>query len=142
MTTTKPSTAFWVISIIALVWNAMGVNQYIQQAYMTDAFKAMYNEEQLEMITSSPSWVTAVFALAVFGGIFGSIALLLRKKIARILFIISLIGILAQMYHNLFVIDSVALFGSEAVIMPIMILVFAVFLLWYSKFADKKNWLS
>jgi nitrate/nitrite transporter NarK len=102
----------------------------------------MYNEEQLEMITSSPSWVTAVFAIAVFGGIFGSIALLLRKKIARILFIISLIGILAQMYHNLFVIDSVALFGSEAVIMPIMILVFAVFLLWYSKFADKKNWLS
>ncbi|MEQ3661668.1 MAG: hypothetical protein ABNG98_03800 [Flavobacterium sp.] len=142
MTTTKPSTAFWVISIIALVWNALGVNQYIQQAYMTDAFKAMYNEEQLEMITSSPSWVTAVFAIAVFGGIFGSIALLLRKKIARILFIISLIGILAQMYHNLFVIDSVALFGSEAVIMPIMILVFAVFLLWYSKFADKKNWLS
>ena len=39
MSTTKPSKAFWIISGVALLWNAMGVNQYLQQAYMTDAFK-------------------------------------------------------------------------------------------------------
>lgn len=142
MSTTKPSTAFWIISIIALIWNLMGVNQYIQQAYMTKSFKAMYTEEQLEMITSAPSWVTAVFAIAVFAGILGALALLLRKKIAKTLFIISLIAIVAQMYYNLFVIDSVAIYGPGAAIMPIVVLVFALFLLWYSKFADKKNWLA
>ena len=142
MSTTKPSTAFWIISIIALIWNLMGVNQFIQQAYMTKSFKAMYTEEQLEMITSAPSWVTAVFAIAVFAGILGALALLLRKKIAKTLFIISLIAIVAQMYHNLFVIDSVAIYGPGAAIMPIVVLVFALFLLWYSKFADKKNWLA
>ena len=142
MSTTKPSAAFWIISVIALIWNLMGVNQYIQQAYMTDSFKAMYTEEQLEMIASSPSWVIAVFAIAVFGGFLGALALLLRKKVATILFTISLIGIIAQMYHNLFVIDSVAIYGPGAAIMPAMILAFALFLLWYSKFADKKNWLS
>ena len=141
MSITKPSTSFWIISVIALIWNLMGVNQYIQQAYMTDSFKAMYTEEQLAMITSSPSWVTAVFAIAVFGGFLGALALLLRKKVATILFTISLIGIIAQMYHNLFVIDSVAIYGPGAAIMPAMILAFALFLLWYSKFADKKNWL-
>lgn len=142
MSTTKPSAAFWIISVIALIWNLMGVNQYIQQAYMTDSFKAMYTEEQLEMIASSPSWVIAVFAIAVFGGLLGSLALLFRRKIAIMLFIVSLIGIIAQMYHNLFVIDSVAIYGPGAAIMPAMILAFALFLLWYSKFADKKNWLS
>jgi hypothetical protein len=142
MSTTKPSITFWIISAIALIWNLMRVNQYIQQAYMTESFKAMYTEEQLAMITSSASWVTAVFAIAVFGGFFGALALLLRKKIAKILFIISLIGIVAQMYHNLFVIDSVAIYGPGAAIMPTMILAFALFLLWYSKFAEKKNWLS
>lgn len=141
MSTTKPSTAFWIISVIALIWNLMGVNQYIQQAYMTESYKAMYTEEQLAMITSSPSWVTAVFAIAVFGGFLGALALLLRKKVATILFTISLIGIIAQMYHNLFVIDSVTIYGPGAAIMPAMILAFALFLLWYSKFADKKNWL-
>jgi hypothetical protein len=142
MSTTKPSTAFWIISLIALIWNLMGVNQYIQQAYMTESFKAMYTEEQLEMITSAPSWVIAVFAIAVFAGFLGALALLLRKKIAKTLFIISLIAIVAQMYHNLFVIDSVAIYGPGAAIMPIVVLVFALFLLWYSKFVDKKNWLA
>ena len=142
MSTTKPSKAFWIISGIALLWNAMGVNQYLQQAYMTDAFKAMYTEEQLAIITSAPSWVIAVFAIAVFGGLLGSLALLLRKKIAIVLFIVSLIGIIAQMYHNLFVIDSVAIYGPGAAIMPIMVIAFALFLLWFSKFSDKKNWLS
>lgn len=142
MPTTKPSKAFWIISGIALLWNAMGVNQYLQQAYMTDAFKAMYTEEQLAIITSAPSWVIAVFAIAVFGGLLGSLALLLRKKIAIVLFIVSLIGIIAQMYHNLFVIDSVAIYGPGAAIMPIMVIAFALFLLWFSKFSDKKNWLS
>ena len=142
MSTTKPSTAFWIISIIALIWNLMGINQYIQQAFMTESFKAMYTEEQLEMITSAPTWVTAVFAIAVFAGFLGALALLLRKKIAEILFIISLIAIVAQMYHNLFVIDSVAIYGPGAAIMPIVVLLFALFLLWYSKFANKKNWLA
>ena len=142
MSTTKPSKAFWIISGVALLWNAMGVNQYLQQAYMTDAFKAMYTEEQLVIITSAPSWVIAVFAIAVFGGLLGSLALLLRKKIAIVLFIVSLIGIIAQMYHNLFMIDSVAIYGPGAAIMPIMVIAFALFLLWFSKFSDKKNWLS
>ena len=142
MSTTKPSKAFWIISGVALLWNAMGVNQYLQQAYMTDAFKAMYTEEQLAIITSAPSWVIAVFAIAVFGGLLGSLALLLRKKIAIVLFIVSLIGIIAQMYHNLFEIDSVAIYGPGAAIMPIMVIAFALFLLWFSKFSDKKNWLS
>ena len=141
MSTTKPSKAFWIISGVALLWNAMGVNQYLQQAYMTDAFKAMYTEEQLEMISSSPSWVIAVFAIAVFGGLLCSLALLLRRKIARELFIVSLIGIIAQMYHNLFMIDSVAIYGPGAAIMPIMVLAFALFLLWFSKFSEKNSWL-
>ena len=101
----------------------------------------MYTVEQLEMISSSPSWVIAVFAIAVFGGLLGSLALLLRRKIARELFIVSLIGIIAQMYHNLFMIDSVAIYGPGAAIMPIMVLAFALFLLWFSKFSEKKSWL-
>lgn len=28
----KPTISFWIISVIALVWNLMGVSQYIQQA--------------------------------------------------------------------------------------------------------------
>lgn len=70
---TKPSTSFWIISALALLWNIMGVNAYLQQAFQTDSFKAMYNEEQLKMIAEAPAWATSAFAIAVFGGFFGSV---------------------------------------------------------------------
>ena len=80
MTTTKPPVWFWIISILALIWNSMGVNQYLQQAYNTEAFKSMVSTEELEMIGQLPTWYTAVFAIAVFAGALGCILLLLRKK--------------------------------------------------------------
>ena len=52
----KPTISFWIISVIALVWNLMGVSQYIQQAYNTDSFRAMYTAEQLEMMDATPAW--------------------------------------------------------------------------------------
>lgn len=82
MTTTKPPVWFWIISILALIWNSMGVNQYLQQAYNTEAFKSMVSTEELEMIGQLPTWYTAVFAIAVFAGALGCILLLLRKKLA------------------------------------------------------------
>ena len=138
----KPSTSFWVISIIALLWNLMGVNAYLQQAFQTDTFKAMYNEEQLKMIAEAPAWTTAAFAIAVFGGFFGSVLLLLRKQSAKTIFIISLLGILVQMYYNFFIIDSIAVYGPGAMAMPIMVILFAVFLIWYTNFCTKKNWIA
>lgn len=139
---TKPSTSFWVISILALLWNAMGVNAYLQQAYMTESFKAIYNEEQLKMITEAPTWATAAFAIAVFGGFLGCVLLLLRKKLAKTVFIVSLIGILVQMFYNFFIIDSMAIYGPGALVMPIMVISFAVFLIWYSKYCIQKNWIA
>ncbi len=58
----KPPVWFWVIGVIALLWNLMGVNMYLQQAYQTDSFKAMYTNtpELLEMVNSTPAWATAI----------------------------------------------------------------------------------
>jgi hypothetical protein len=139
---TKPPVWFWIISVIALLWNAMGVNAYIQQAYKTDSFKAMYTEEQLDMIANTPAWATAAFAVAVFGGILGSLGLLLRKKWAKSLFILSLLGIIVQMTYNLFISKAMEVYGPGAVIMPILVLFVGVFLLWYSKKAIAKKWLA
>jgi hypothetical protein len=141
-TTNKPNIGFWIISATALIWNLMGVNQYIQQAYVTDSFKAMYNEEQLKMIADSPTWATAAFAIAVFAGAIGSLLLLLRKYLAKSILILSLVGIIVQMFYNFFIIDSMAVYGPGAVAMPIILIIFASFLIWFADFANKKGWLK
>ena len=103
--TNKPSTPFWIISIIALIWNIMGVMAYLQQAYMSDEEKAILPEAERALYSDVPSWAIAAFAIAVFGGLLGSLALLLRKKWATPLFFISFFNSLfvrIQTYINLF----------------------------------------
>ena len=80
MSTTKPPIWYWIISVIALVWNGMGVNAYLQQAYDTESYRTMYTQEQLDIAANLPAYITAAFAIAVFGGTLGSILLLLRKN--------------------------------------------------------------
>lgn len=98
----KPTTLFWVIGIFALIWNAMGVMAYIGQAYMTNEMLAALPEAERALYENVPAWVTAAFAIAVFGGTLGCIVLLLKKKLAKSLFLVSLIAIIAQMSYNLF----------------------------------------
>ena len=98
--TNKPTTAFWVIAVVALISNLMGVMAYLGQAYMTDEALAALPEAERAINENYPAWATAAFAIAVFGGAIGCILLLLRKKMATTLFIVSLIGILVQMIYN------------------------------------------
>jgi len=141
-TTTKPKAAYWIIAVIAFIWNIMGVMAYLRQAYMTDEAKQLLPEAERALYDNIPAWVTAAFALAVFGGLLGSLSLLLRKKIANLLFTVSLIGIIAQMAYNFFISNSMEVYGPGGMIMPIMILVLGIFLFMYSKSATTKGWLN
>jgi len=132
----KPPVWFWIVSVLALIWNGMGVNAYLQQAYNTESYREMYPPEQLEIAANMPSWVTAAFAIAVFGGALGSIALLLRKKLANTLLILSLLAVIVQMGY-LLMNDYVT-----SMVMTIMIIVFAIFIVWFSRNATAKSWLS
>ena len=129
----KPTSSFWIIGIIALIWNLMGVFAYLQQAYMTvEDVTALPLDEQA-LYDNIPAWVTAAFALAVFGGALGCILLLLRKKLATFVFIISFISILAQMTYNLLMSKAIEVYGPGGMIMPIMVAVIGAFLVLYSK---------
>ncbi|SEK51830.1 hypothetical protein SAMN04487910_0711 [Aquimarina amphilecti] len=132
---------FWIVSIIALIWNIMGVMAYLGQAYMTEEILNAMPEADQNFYHNIPAWVTAVFAVAVFSGLFGSVALIIKKKWAIVLFIMSLLTILAQQVYNFFIQDFVTLSGQR-LYMPVMIVVFAIFLIWFSRFSKSKGWIS
>jgi len=140
--TSKPSTGFWVISIIAFIWNLMGVFAYIAQVNMSDEIIAALPEAERTLYENVPSWVTGAFAIAVFGGALGCILLLLRKKLATSVLIISLIGIIAQMIYNFGMSKAAEVYGPGGMIMPAMVVLIGVFLVWYAKQATAKGWLS
>jgi len=131
--TNKPAKSFWIISIIALIWNLLGVIAYLGQAFMTDEMKAALPAEQQELYNNTPIWVTAAFAIAVWGGFLASILLLVRKAFSKTIFIISLIGIIVQLFYNFFLSNAIDVYGLSGMIMPLLVLVFGIFLVWYTK---------
>jgi CHASE2 domain-containing sensor protein len=138
----KPTTVFWIISIVALIWNAIGSYFYIAMAYMTDEALAALPEAQRALIENTPAWATAAFATAVFGGLLGAVLLLLKKKLATTIFWISFIAILVQASYNLFLSNASEVNGSGSMTMPILVIIIGYFLLWYSKKATTNGWLS
>ena len=138
----KPSNLFWVISSIALVWNLMGVFNYLDQAFMTNKVLEVLPKEQQILYQDVPAWVTAAFAIAVFSGTLGSLLLLLKKKIATTFFTISFLGIMGQMSYRLLIDQNSDSYGPMGIAMPIIIIAFGGYLIWYSKKANEHRWLS
>ena len=139
----KPASWFWIVSVISLLWNLMGVMAYIMHVTMTpEALQALPVEEQA-LYTNVPAWATAAFAVAVWGSTLGCILLLLRKKWATPVFVISFAAIVVQMIHQLFISKSIEVYGpGQGYSMPIMIIVIGAFLIWYSRKTTALGWLK
>ena len=136
--TTKPTALFWTISIIALLWNIMGLLAYLGQAYMTDEALALLPDADQAYYANVPTWVTSAFAIAVLTGCFGSVALILKKRWAMTMFTISLIAVVIQVVYNLIIQDFVALSGAR-IILPLVTLVIAAYLVWFAISNTSKN---
>jgi len=131
--TKKPGNGFWIIGIVALIWNLMGVYAYLQDAYMSAEDLAALPAELQALYENVPAWVTGAYAIAVFGGTLACILLLMRKKLATTIFLVSLLGIIVQMSYSIFMSKALEVQGSIAIIMSVVVIVIGVFLLWYSK---------
>lgn len=138
--TTTPPRSFWIAGGVCLVWNLLGGFAYLQETN-PDALAAMPAAHQT-LVELRPAWATGAFAIAVWGGVLGCILLLLRKAIALYVFAASLLGVVVQMYFNYAVGGSVASYGPGAHVMSVMILGIAIFLIWYTKQATSKGWVS
>ncbi|MEQ8525524.1 hypothetical protein [Gracilimonas sp.] len=136
------TTWFWVIGWGALVWNLLGVMSYIMTVTMSPEIMAELPEAQQELMNNTPAWATGAFAFAVFGGAFGSLALLMKRKLALPLFIVSFVGIVVQLYHSLFMSNSIEVYGPGGVIMPIMVFLFGIGLIWIARHSISKGWLK
>ncbi|WP_422104513.1 hypothetical protein [Winogradskyella sp.] len=138
----KPPIWFWIVSVIGLIWNSLGVHGYLSQAYKTSAYTDAYSSEQLATMDSLPAWYTALFAIAVFSGAIGCLLLLLRKKFSKLLLTLSFLAATIQMVYFLFIADLKGVDFSDNKIMAYIIIVFAAFLVWFAKNANTKGWIN
>lgn len=130
---------FWIVGVIALLWNGLGVLAYLQQVMMSAEEFAALPEAQQNLLSTQPVWVTAAFAIAVFAGLVASISWLLKKRVAVRLFLVSLLAVIVQ-FSSYFIVDGYREFISDqGWLMPALILLFAIGFLLLAWQAEKKG---
>ena len=129
----KPHWSFWVICIVALIWNAMGSINFVMQT--KPEIVANFPEAAQSLIASRPPWATVAFAIAVFGGLLAELLLLLKKSVAYYLFVASFLGALITNIHTFQVSSAVDIWVGS-----LMSILVAAFLIWYSKLVKRKGW--
>ncbi len=139
---TKLPIWFWIIAAVALVWNLAGVGAFFAETMKSEEALAALPDAQRVLYETTPIWATAAFAVAVFGGFIGSIALMLRKSWSVSIFSASLAAIVAQMSYTILGANIVSVMGAGALIMPAVIAAIGIFLVWFSTFAKGRAWLA
>jgi len=139
----RPTTNFWVISGAALVWNLIGLLFYVSEVTATpEAMAEGFSQAQIDFLIGKPVWATAAFAIAVNAGVLGSLFLLLRKAWAVPMFVLSLVGVLVQDVHAFGLANGLEVWGTNALILPAIVLIISIALLLYSHSTKKRGWIS
>lgn len=137
----KIPTWFKVTVIVLLIWNLMGVLNFVMQWTMTEADILALPENQQIFYTEFSLLSKIAFAMGVFGGSLGCIALLAKKKIAMKLFWISFIGIVLQMNHNLGLANGGEM-QSTIIGMSSLLIVLTLLSIYLTKKAISKAWID
>lgn len=137
---TKPQAWFWVLAIIFLLWNLMGIGAWTGDYFYAQETMNEFSPELQALKASYPSWYIWVFLVAVLSGLFACVALLFKKKIAVILSVISLITVVLCKGYDLSL-DVWDVYDTVNKFFIIAVPVFAIALWLFTRSAKSKGWL-
>jgi hypothetical protein len=130
----------WLIGVVALLWNSMGAFDYVMTQTRNEAYLSGFTAEQLAYFYSFPAWVDAAWAIAVWGGVLGALLLLLRRRLAVWVFLVSLIAMVSTTFHNYILSNGMEMMGdafSLGFTAVIFLIALALFL--YARAMQKRN---
>lgn len=130
----------WIVGIVALLWNAYGCYDYLMFNTHNAAYLANAPADALAYMDRLPAWLTAFWALGVWGGLAGSILLLMRSRYSVWAYALSAVGAVIGLGYQLFMTEMPAAMKEGAMgVIPWGIILFALFLLWYSWNSEKRG---
>jgi hypothetical protein len=129
----------WIVGLLALLWNAFGCYDYLMTRMRnTEYFESMMPtvdpNAALAWIDAFPIWAQFGWGLGVWGGLSGSLLLLMRSRWAVLALGLSLIGALLGLgYQALAAPPLEGMEGGAATVMPYVIIGVALALFLYAR---------
>jgi hypothetical protein len=135
-----PPAWFRIAALIAILWNAMGVYQYLGSVGLFGDPLASLTDAQRAAAQSIPPAIVAAFAIGTFAGLIGSLGLLLCKRWARPALLVSLLALAVLEGYIVFLSGALEAFGGIA--LPVTIVAVAALLAWLANHARRRGWLD
>lgn len=137
-----PPTWYWIVASLLLLWSLAALASFVMHLRFDpdDPANPAYDRA---LYTSLPGWLNLVYAVAV-GTVFGgAVALLLRLRVAVLLFAVSTVAVVVQFGWTLGSTDLIAVKGvGIAAGPPLVIFLFGVFAWWFATLARRRGWIG
>lgn len=136
----RTPTHLWIIGILALLWNGYACYDYLMTVTANADYLSKLPPDMVAYMNGLPAWTTAAWALGVWGGLIGSVLLLIRSRYAVWAFAVSLIGAIFGLGYQMFMTTRPAMMtAGAAAAIPWVIILICAFLVWYSWTEERKG---
>lgn len=137
-----PPKWFKIVAVVALLWNLLGCFAFASDLKLSPDDVAKLSAAQQTLYAARSGWAVAATAVAVLGGALGCVGLLMRRKWALPVLVLSLIGIVVQDFGLFVLVDGATLAGPVAVVMQAIVLAIGIGLVWLSRKGIARGWLA
>jgi hypothetical protein len=129
---------FYAVAAVALLFEAFGCFMYLSQV---TADRAALPLDQRAMWDATPTWMVAAYAVAVWSGLAGALLLLVRRRLAVPVLLLSLVAVVVQS-SGLFLVPQLRqTVPDTALAAPIALIVCCYLIFLLARLARKRGWL-
>jgi len=125
---------FWAIAILFLLLNFVACWGYWLEMTLTDeTYSKAYGAEMAALRGKTPAWSISAYAVGVWGGLIGTVLLLLRKKQCLPFFYASFAGAIIGWSWNIIDVRFRDLMGAAGWGFMIFIWLECLFIIWFAR---------
>ena len=129
---------FYAVAALALLFEAFGCWMYVAQV---SADRAALPLDERALWDATPTWMVAAYAIAVWVGLAGALLLVLRRRLAVPLLLVSLVAVIVQ-FSGLFLVPQLRQTVPESALAAPVILILACYLIFqFARVAQRRGWL-
>ena len=138
-TSPRPIKAWYMPAAIAsLLFMALGCVAYLMQVLANPAAMPL---DQRTLMEAMPAWVTGAQGLAVWVGAAGALLLVLRRKLAEPLLLVSLVAVFVWLAGLLLITGVRENMSANDLLVAIVVVALTWTIYWFARHSRQREWL-
>lgn len=135
----RPVAGWFIIAAMAsLLFMGLGCISYLMHVFADPATMPL---DQRAAYEAEPAWVIAAYAVAVWIGLLGAVLLVLRRRIAEWLLLLSLVAVLVWLAGLILVTPLRENMSANDLLVAIVVTALTWTVYWFARHSRQRGWL-